>query len=387
MRTCRSSRAMPFAVVVSMTLVACSAGSKGDPGATGPTGSAGPTGPSGPTGPAGPTGPVGPTGPAGPTGPVGATGPTGPDGSLRIYGNGSAGAKVVSATTTLADVNMQYTDFTVSAGVTLTVPSGAVIRCTGTFTNNGTIVVPANTAGSSQTAFVVDPYAHAYAPAPAGISARPASPGELGPNTVPQHGGVAGLGLDDAFSGRQVLRPGRYGGGGGGAALGGLAGSGGGTLVVLARTAVALGPSGAIRANASATPNGGGGGGGGVIILGSPAAITIASGATMSAAGGAGGASTSGAGAGGGGGGGIVHLIAPAISNLGTVNVGGGAAGAKGALGSITAATRQGGGGGGACYGSGGAGADVNGTTPLDAMAGFAGGLLITNVDPTSLFF
>jgi hypothetical protein len=60
--------------------------------------------------------------------------PEEPAGSaLRIYGNGAAGAKTVSANenwnTTPPD-DLQFTELTVDAGQTLTVPSGTVIRCT-----------------------------------------------------------------------------------------------------------------------------------------------------------------------------------------------------------------------------------------------------------------
>lgn len=48
-----------------------------------------------------------------------------------VYGNGSAGTRMIAVNTVLADANQQYTSLTVDAGVTLTVASGTVIRCTG----------------------------------------------------------------------------------------------------------------------------------------------------------------------------------------------------------------------------------------------------------------
>ena len=104
-------------------------------------GCAGDTGPAGPAGPAGPQGPAGAAGAAGAMGAMGnegAMGTAGADGQLRIYGDGSAGAKTVNAaenwnTTPANAVNLQFTDFTVNAGNTLTVDSGMVIRCSGTF--------------------------------------------------------------------------------------------------------------------------------------------------------------------------------------------------------------------------------------------------------------
>ena len=75
------------------------------------------------------------------TGPQGAQGPARADGSVAVYGDGSNGAAAIASNTTFTNVNAQYTSFTVNSGVTLIVPTGAIIRCTGTFTNNGTIVV------------------------------------------------------------------------------------------------------------------------------------------------------------------------------------------------------------------------------------------------------
>jgi hypothetical protein len=73
----------------------------------------------------------------------GPPGPPGTDGQLRIYGDGSAGGVKVSATTDLLTLvpngNFQFDNLTVDATATLNVPSGTVIRCTGTFTDNGSI--------------------------------------------------------------------------------------------------------------------------------------------------------------------------------------------------------------------------------------------------------
>src|SRR5262245_37476721 len=93
---------------------------------------------------------LGEFGAAGTPGTPGTPGAAGADGQLRIYGNGSAGARAIATDEdwTLTPVDdPQFTDFTVNAGVTLTVPSGTVIRGTGTFTNNGKIVVARFAAG------------------------------------------------------------------------------------------------------------------------------------------------------------------------------------------------------------------------------------------------
>src|SRR5262245_58211752 len=101
--------------------------------ATGETGPEGPQGPPGSQGPPGATGATGPTGPTGATGPIGPPGAAGANGSLRIYGDGSAGDRIFSADSILAVGNLQFHDFTVNPGVTLHIHSGTVIRCTGTF--------------------------------------------------------------------------------------------------------------------------------------------------------------------------------------------------------------------------------------------------------------
>jgi hypothetical protein len=81
------------------------------------------------------------TGATGPTGAPGSAGSEGADGSLRIYGDGSSGALNVATTTSWSGSEAlgQYTDCSIAAGVTLTVPTGTVLRCSGSFTNDGTI--------------------------------------------------------------------------------------------------------------------------------------------------------------------------------------------------------------------------------------------------------
>jgi hypothetical protein len=285
---------------------------------------------------------------------------------------------VVAVATTLADLDLNYTDFTINTGVTLTIPSGAVIRCTGTFTNNGTIVVQTSARGGSQTG--ANPMVESsYAPAHPGISISPAGCGEYGSNAATRTGGIAGVAIS-AFAARFILLPGANAGGGGGGAMGSTGASGGGSLVVVAKTSVFN--YGTITANGAAGAVRCGGGGGGMVILAS--AGTTANVGSISANGGAGGNSDASGGAGGGGGGGIVHLIGPNIVE-GTVNVLGGAAGT--AAGSVTADPRQGGGGGGACGGNGGSGGNVSAAgTPGAASAGVAGLFLQTGIDPSWSF-
>ena len=70
--------------------------------------------------------------------------------AAQVYGDGSAGSRTISQDLRLGDqgdTNLQCVDFTIEAGVTLTVQSGTVIRCTGTFINLGRIVVQTGTEG------------------------------------------------------------------------------------------------------------------------------------------------------------------------------------------------------------------------------------------------
>lgn len=312
---------------------------------------------------------------------VGPPGPAGADGQLRVYGDGSAGARTSAGTGQLEDTNLQYTDFTVPAGATVGIPSGTVIRCTGTFTNNGMVSVLSGGEGGFCAQYN-PPNVPSYRPPSLGVAlGAPLSP-ESGTATQVQ-GGQPGVPLS-AGQARTVLRTGPSAGGSGSCGAHG-GGPGGGGVTILA--AVAIVNNGTISATPGGVSFGGGGGAGGVIVLASRGSIT--NNGALAANGAAGGEAhdfgTSGAAAGGGGGGGIVHLLAPAIVNVGSVTVAGGPPGATGSL-SFAAPTRIGGGGGGACGGAGGFGGSVNGSTPGVASAGEPGLFLQSVLDPTSLF-
>jgi hypothetical protein len=357
-------------------------GNPGLTGATGPEGPTGATGPEGATGPSGPTGLEGPTGPEGPTGATGPTGPTGADGQLRIYGDGSAGKLSVTATSSLLTLvpsgNLQFTDVTIDAGVDLAVPSGTCIRCTGTFTNNGAVLVNIGEVSGGQGNG-------------AGVALLSAGNGVSGPslNLVPGGPGGVGLLADEARL-FLVITPHAGGAGGGRFEDNPLpGGAGGGEVVVLARGGIVNSATGVIRADAeNAAFAGTAGGAGGIIILASPASVANAG--LLSARGGNGmdAAGTYNIAPGGGGGGGIVHLISPSIPAAGgTVDVAGGTGGA-GATG--TSGTRYSGAGGGACGGNGGYGGEAYGApgTFLGAAGnGNAGHSLETVEDPTALFW
>jgi hypothetical protein len=316
-------------------------------------------------------------------------GPAGANGSLRIYGNGSAGAVTVAgpiaSTASIAPTgNLQFTDLTIPSGVALFVPSGTIIRCTGTFTNNGTITVFGVVSSAGQGHFGDGTEGSLNLPA-AGVSGNAASSGEIGDETADRAGGRGGTGLA-ATEARNLLAPGVIGGGGGAGANSGVAGIGGGVFIVLAQRAIINAAAATITANGGTGAVGSGGGGGGVIILASAGEVSNLG--AVSAIGGNGAASDASRAPGGGGGGGIVHFLAPSMSG-GAVTVTGGAAGALGGAGSILTITRVGGGGGGGCAGSGGSGGRVLvglPGTPTESFPGFAGTSLQTIADPTSLF-
>jgi hypothetical protein len=313
-------------------------------------------------------------------GPGGGPGAPGADGQMRIYGNGSAGARTVPGNQTLADENVQYTDFTVAAGATLTVPSGTVIRCTGTFTNAGVIQVSAGARGAARS-WRTEDIDGAYLEAHPGVSSGAAGGGEAGPAPAYFSGGYGGQGLDKTAA-RLLLHPGsNAGGGGGAAAFDGAAG--GGALTVLARGAIVN--SGTVHADgAGGASAGSGAGGGGIVILASPSSVTNEG--AITAKGGAGGGTNSDNGPGGGGGGGIVNLIAPVVAGEGGIDVDGGAAGIISGPGTVSG-LKAGGGGGGACGGNGGYGGSVgNNATYGTAGNGADGHVFRMQVDPTALF-
>ncbi len=324
-------------------------------------------------------------------GPDGPTGPDGADGQLRVYGDGSAGELHLAENRILGhdlatDGNYQFTDVTIDAGVTLRVASGTVLRCTGTFTNYGTIWVSTGAGGGGTNFNGGNMPQSGVRPADAGLSNGAAGSGSVSVNGDYAYGGLGGRGLE-RYEAINIVNPGRLGGGGGGAtgtSFGIEAGRGGGTLVVLAAGAILNAAGATVMADGTAGfGDGTGGGGGGIVVLASKTSVQQEGMLTAKGSGGM--SQNQNVGAGGGGGGGIVHLIAPSLSGFGEVHVEGGAAGFTNTIGPSN--RYFGGGGGGACGGSGGVGAgfDQGGMMIAPGM-GSTGHFFETQTDPTALF-
>jgi len=331
----------------------------------------------------GPQGEQGIQGPAGTQGIQGPAGPQGEDGQLRIYGDGTTGDVTVSANADLTDLdpngNLQFNNLTINTGVTLTVSQGGIIRCSGSFINNGTLQAGRGGAGgvgsgSTGTGLTAN--------ADPGISRRAAVAGAMGSDTAPVYGGNGGLGVTESEA--MMILDVQPGGGGGGCSLLDNGADGGGGVLVLAKTSIVN--AGTILADGyDAVYAGAGGGGGGIVILASPG--SVANTGLISAAGGKGIGSTSDRGAGGGGGGGIVHFMSPVLdTSSGTVDVGGGPGGTGG---TASYSFRAGGGGGGASGGDGGWGGAVYNApanTAVDGGDGYAGYTIESLTDPTAWF-
>lgn len=295
-------------------------------------------------------------------------------GAFTVCGDGSAGALSVSVGTTLdltnnASVlslpsrhNLNFTNITIAG--TLIVPSGTVLKATGTVTITGTVTVAAGSNASS---------------VPRQGVAQTAADTYFG-----------GVGLGSLQAGNIVMAPLQAGGSGkaqASVATVTTGGEGGGGLTIYAKGNIAVTTGASINANGASGVNpqsagvsmvGTGGGAGGIIVLATKGTLTV--GGTIRANGGNGadgfnGNGGTGEGGGGGGGGGIVVLMAsssPAIT--GTLQTIGGAGGANAAAvsPSTTILTAYGGG---ACGGNGGNGGGIipGTTTNANASAGAAG--------------
>jgi hypothetical protein len=344
-------------------------------------------------GPAGIQGEQGPQGDVGSTGATGVQGLPGKDGSLRVYGDGSDGNCGFGGD--VNDTNKQCTDIIIPSGSIAKVPSGTILRCTGRFENNGTIIVSPYAQGGLYGTPIKNGDTGPLQPANPGISRVVAGNGLSGPPSTAIDGGEPGLGLTEAEA-RTILKPGPLGGGGGGAAslVGGynLAGSqGGGTITILCAGGITNSGSILVNGQNPSTPGGAGGAGGGaggIVILASQGNIVnsghieakgsdgLAPFAAVNNAGG------------GGGGGGIVHLLAPSVDVVsGTIDVSGGKGWPAGTNAGGGPAYRGSGGAGGSLGGAGGYGGSwTEQDTYQDSQDGKPGYSLTTQTDPTGLF-
>ena len=314
-------------------------------------------------------------------------------------GDGSAGDLITDGTATdnwlfNPPANPFFNDVIINAGETLTVPAGTTIRCTGSFTNNGTLQV----LGGADNRGVYSSLATSSAPT--GMISAIAHPGDtpaaaiLGTysatSTFFMSGGPGGLAIPQAtaitsFSNFRI---------GGGSGLSYYSGSStGGGLVKIYCTGPILNASGAsILAtgdNPSSYDGGTSGGGGGIVVLASRTSIDNADG-VINVSGGNGADSSSYAGSSGGGGGGIIVMVAPTAPVPGTDTVNTIVTGGLGGTGTTVIITeaRMAGSGGGGSGGAGGTGGYVStGTTSTPGTGGNGGpGYTITmTLDPITV--
>ena len=312
-------------------------------------------------------------------------------------GDGSAGDLITDGTATdnwLSNppANPFFNDVIINAGETLTVPAGTTIRCTGSFTNNGTLQVYG---GADNRGVQSD---LSLSSAPTGMISSIAHPGDtpaaaiLGvysaTSTFFMYGGPGGLAIPQATAITSFSNF-RIGGGSGLSHYSG--GSTGGGLVKIYCTGPILNASGAsiLATGDTATSAGGSGGGGGIVVLASRTSVDNADG-VINVSGGNGADSRYWAGNSGGGGGGIIVMVAPTAPVPGTDTVNTIVTGGLGGTGTeiITTEARMAGSGGGGSGGAGGAGAYVSlGTTstPVAGGNGSPGYTITMTLDPITV--
>jgi hypothetical protein len=297
-------------------------------------------------------------------------------------GDGSTGSLTVSVNTDWSQrTSFNFVDLNIDANVTLTVPAGTTIRCSGNFNNAGNIVVDGGVIGGNGGLSTSNTYSYRRNPHPGdsfGAAGNGGYDHTLAINSDMQIYGAGGLAipLAAAASSYHLFR---YGGGGGGT----LGGDGGGLLKIYARGTITNQTNALIQSNGADGLNVGGGGGGGIIILASMTSVT--NNGTIEANGGNGGRSRTFGWAGGGGGGGIAMLIAPSVNSIGTVSVTGGAGGPQIEL-PVAGTFGYGGGGGGASGGDGGNGGYNSQGTLRAPGDGTDGHTILVNSIPSSMF-
>jgi hypothetical protein len=306
-------------------------------------------------------------------------------------GDGSAGNLIVAASQNWSaspPVNPNFANITINAGQTLTVPAGTTIRCSGTFTNAGTLNVdPGATSDGNFDALSngSGPAVFLTSVAHPGDTPGAATLGEQNnvalANVQPVGGGTGGKAIPRAVAQTSFDRF-RF-GGGSGAGYDNQGNGGGGLVKVYCEGAIVN--TGTINAQGQNGTNGSiAGGGGGIVVLGSR--VSVSNSGTINVVGGNGFPAASWGGNGGGGGGGIVIMISPTAPVLGTVNMTGGL-GATGTT-AVTAGARTGGAGGGGSGGVGGNGGSVSSATsgvPSNAANGGAGYSITMTLDPLTV--
>jgi hypothetical protein len=305
-------------------------------------------------------------------------------------GDGSAGNLVVGTQSWSATppVNPNFSNITINPGQTLTVPAGTTIRCSGTFTNNGTLAVDPGATSDGNFGALSNPSG------PAVSVTSVAHPGDTpGAATLGEQNNVGNANvqaLGGGTGGKAIARAvaqtsfGNFRfGGGSGAGYDNQGNRGGGLVKIYCEGAIVN--TGTINARGEAGGNSTiAGGGGGIVVLASRTSVSNSG--TINANGGNGAGSTSWGGNAGGGGGGIVIMISPAAPTLGTINVAGGTGGTNTA--SVTAGVRIGGAGGGGSGGAGGDGGDVSSAATgivTNAADGGAGYAITMTLDPATI--
>lgn len=273
--------------------------------------------------------------------------------AVKSFGGSNRTDKVCTAGEVFDQGLYYYQDFTVPAGITITVDKWAKIYCSGNVTINGSVNVTVMASGAAPYSTWVGAGNVGGLPGSGagGGSGSSAFGGSPYPYGAQSFGSGGGLGFANGSTGSAV----NFGAGGRGG--GGLWIEAAGTILVTG-SIFAKGGSAFAGSISSGTAriSGSGGGSGGLVLLSSLLSVTVTASAAIDVRGGNGGNGTNNmgsgnAGGGGGGGGGYVVLISPANNATGaTILLNGGALGAEADLGG----GGLGGGGGGGFGGSGG---------------------------------
>lgn len=289
--------------------------------------------------------------------------------AIKIFGGTSTTDETATAGKVYDQGVYYFRNFTVPAGITVTVKGWARFYCSGNVSIQGTVNVSQVAAGA--TGFAT-PFTSANT---GGLPGTGIGTGSGSQNTpTPYYGFAAqpygsggGLGLASGSSGAGVI---------------GNAGSGGGGIWIEAAGTINVGNSGSISAKGSdavastvtsgtGSVSGSGAGSGGLVYLASLVSVTTVAGSTIDVRGGNGGAAANTTGSntiqgGGGGGGGYIVFAAPTVSNAGTTLLSGGSNGANAGSGGTTV-----GGGVGGSFGGTGGTSGVSSTTGQQKIFNF----------------